>query len=744
MIESIAIKDVATYGNVAEQMSLLSKLNFIYGANGSGKTTISRVIADETRFPACTVNWKGGARLQTLVYNRDFVAANFNQTNDLKGIFTLGQQDIETLNKIVAEKSAHDELGKEIQKLSATLQGENGTSGKKGELASLEEEFKVKCWAQKQNHDEKFAGAFEGYRNNSEKFKAKVLQEAASNSASLESLDFLDTRAKVVFGPVQSAELAVAKLDGSKLVAHEAALILAKRVLGKEDVDIAAMIKRLGNSDWVREGRSYFEVNDGVCPFCQQDTTDQFAKSLNDYFDETFVADSKAIDSLATDYTTDANTVRQGILSIITAPSKFIDVEKLKAEKELFDSIVTINQQRLASKIKEPSKIVELESVANVVASISALITAANTQVAEHNKMVANHSKEKAKLTAQVWRYLLDVELSADLSAYDKKKDALSKAIKGIADSITSKTSEKNTKAAEIRALEKQTTSIQPTIDGINGLLSSFGFKGFSLAKAANGSSYRLVRGNGADAQETLSEGEKTFVTFLYFYHLLKGSNTETGVTTDRIVVLDDPVSSLDSDVLFLVSSLIKRLFDEIRANVGYVRQIFVLTHNVYFHKEVTFNPARQRNALKDETFWIVRKSELQSRVERHDANPITTSYDLLWEEVRRPQKSKLTIQNTLRRILENYFKILGGVDPDKICDKFDGKDKVICKSLFSWVNDGSHFANDDLYVSIDDGMVETYLTVFKAIFDKTEHFAHYKMMMGTAYVEAPVEELAA
>ena len=110
---------------------------------------------------------------------------------------------------------------------------------------------------------------------------------------------------------------------------------------------------------------------------------------------------------------------------------------------------------------------------------------------------------------------------------------------------------------------------------------------------------------------------------------------------------------------------------------------------------------------------------------------------------MRRSDKSKLTIQNTLRRILENYFKILGGIDPDNICERFDGKDKVICKSLFSWVNDRSHFAIDDLYVSIDDGMVETYLTVFKAIFEKTEHFSHYKMMMGEAYIETPEEELA-
>lgn len=127
--------------------------------------------------------------------------------------------------------------------------------------------------------------------------------------------------------------------------------------------------------------------------------------------------------------------------------------------------------------------------------------------------------------------------------------------------------------------MEKQTTSIQPTIDGINTLLSSFGFKGFALAKAATGSSYKLIRSDGSDAKATLSEGEKTFVTFLYFYHLLKGSDSESGMTTDRIVVFDDPVSSLDSDILFIVSSLIKGLFDEARTGTGYIKQIFVLTH---------------------------------------------------------------------------------------------------------------------------------------------------------------------
>ncbi len=70
-------------------------------------------------------------------------------------------------------------------------------------------------------------------------------------------------------------------------------------------------------------------------------------------------------------------------------------------------------------------------------------------------------------------------------------------------------------------------------------------------------------------------------------------------------------------------------------------------------------------------------------------------------------------------------------------CSKFSGKDKIICNTLLSWVNDGSHYAHDDLYMSIDDSTVDTYLKVFRAIFEKSGHAAHYKMMMRDAFEEA-------
>jgi len=731
MIESIRISRIGTFGNDSVPLNDLSQFNFFFGANGTGKTTISRIIADEKSFPTCAVKWRGGTKLQAMVYNRDFVARNFSQLTELKGIFTLGEKNIDTIKTITDAKTECDKITKTIESLTHTLQGDDAVSGKKGELTTLESEFKDKCWKQKQKYDQKFSVAFESYRSNADKFKSKVLEEKARNSAKLEPLKNLEKKAETVFVPTPTVEKTTPTFDSDAVISHESNPILMKQVIGKADVDISAMIQKLSNSDWVKEGRTFYKANNNQCPFCQKSTPDAFAQSLEEYFDDTFEEDSKAIEELETSYKTDAEELQQMLGSIVAAPSKFLDVEKLKSKRALLDSKITDNIQRLATKRKEPSQKIELASLTNVVTDINELIQETNTQISGHNEIVENFPDEKRDLIAQVWKYILEDELKLDLQCYEAKKNDLNKAIDSLNEQIASAKRDKKQKEAKIDALERDITSIQPTISGINALLASFGFLGFSLAKADNGRCYKVVRTDGTDAKETLSEGEKNFVTFLYFYHLLKGSDSESGIMTDRVVVFDDPVSSLDSDILFLVGSLIKGLFDEVRSGEGYIKQIFLLTHNVYFHKEVAFNPKRGAQAMKEETFWIIRKPNMESKVLKHDSNPIKTSYELLWDEVRRSDRSNLTIQNTLRRILENYFKILGGIDSDNICEKFEGKEKIVCRSLFSWVNVGSHDAFDDLYLSIDDSMVTNYLSVFKAIFEKSGHEAHYRMMMG-------------
>ncbi|MDD5030194.1 MAG: AAA family ATPase, partial [Rhodoferax sp.] len=193
MIESITISDIATYAIAPEVLNGLAQFNYLFGSNGTGKTTVSRVIADESSFPTCKVTWKAGTKLQPMVYNHDFVERNFTQSTELKGVFTLGEKQVDTLTRIAAAKEELDRLTRKIEGLAEALQGTDGTGGKKGELATLEVGLKDKCWAQKQKHDAKLQGAFEGYRGSSEKFKVKVVQEElAGNAATLLTLAELE------------------------------------------------------------------------------------------------------------------------------------------------------------------------------------------------------------------------------------------------------------------------------------------------------------------------------------------------------------------------------------------------------------------------------------------------------------------------------------------------------------------------------------------------------------------------
>lgn len=741
MIERIEISNVATYGPTPEVLNCLKEINFVYGSNGTGKTTISRVIADCASHMHCNLVWRGGSPMELLVYNRDFVERNFNQPDELKGIFTLGEKDKATLDKIEVAKGELDEIKKKIVQLKGVLQGENGNGGKRAELAQMEDAFEGKCWDLKLKHDDKLQGAFAGVRGKKIAFKARLLAESESNSSATVSLPDLESRASTVFGETPHAVLTLAVPNGADLLAHETNAILKKKVIGKTEVDIAALIEKLGNSDWVKQGRDYYDPDERICPFCQQATSQSLEKSLNEYFDETFLAETASIEKLYTDYKTDSDRIQRSIQTLLDDPSKFLDAEKLQSESELLASKIRINIQRIEEKRRESSKSAELDSLKNVLDAVKKLIEDANAGIQKHNTMVANLAAERTQLTGQVWRYLLDHEIKADLATYLAQKSGIEKGIQNLETQIEGKTNVQRTKDQEIKTLEKETTSIQPTIDGINALLHYFGFTSFALAKSEKEPFYKIQRPDGSDARETLSEGEKSFITFLYFYHLLKGSNTETGITSDRVVVFDDPVSSLDSDILFVVSNLIKGVFDEVRNGSGMIKQVFVLTHNVYFHKEVSFHPNRCADGrLKDETFWTVRKSNRESKIRHHETNPIKTSYELLWIEVRNPDRDNLAIQNTMRRILENYFKILGNVDPDDICAHFEGREKLICRSLFSWVNDGSHFAHDSLYVSIDASMVESHLSVFKRIFEKTRHIAHYNMMMGETTAPEAVE----
>ena len=722
MIENITIKDTASFDKVAGVSFSPTLINFIYGSNGSGKTTISNVIANSASFPSCILDWGITAPLQTLVYNRTFIEHNFEQSSELKGIFTLGKESKEEVEKIRLNQAEIAKKEKAILDLKGTLENE------KHKLLITEDSFANKCWDVLKKYEEPFIKAFEGCRNSKQKFKEKVISEMIYNRQPIISFADLETKANQILNSPATKAPDVGEYVPSDIKATEGSQIFKTRIIGKEDVDIAKMILKLDNSDWVRQGIVFYAANNDYCPFCQQTTTELFRQQLEQYFDERYNEQIQALKTARDIYNLQCESILNAISSYIALDTQFLDSNTLMGLKDLISSKHKKNLLTLENKIKEPTSKIDLDSIIEHVKKLKETIDKAAVKTKEYNKLIEDIGKEKKLLISSIWAFIIN-DLKRENSTYRSEKDAIDKAIRNVTTRLTAIEGEIGVLKNEIQLSEGKITSVKPTIDAINKTLFGFGFTNFSLAEAKTPGSYKIVRENGLDAKNTLSEGEKTFITFLYFYHLTSGSFETDKITTAKVLVIDDPISSLDSSILFIVSNLVRKLISDCRENKSNIKQVFILTHNVYFHKEVTFK--RQADKTKGESFWIIRRLGNSSAIENFAVNPIQTSYDLLWQEIRDNSKiNKLTIFNTLRRILEYYFKILGKIKDDKLLSNFEGEDMVISNSLLSWINDGSHSINDDLFITTDDETVEKYLRVFKRIFEVESQIEHYNMMM--------------
>lgn len=305
----------------------------------------------------------------------------------------------------------------------------------------------------------------------------------------------------------------------------------------------------------------------------------------------------------------------------------------------------------------------------------------------------------------------------------------------------------------------------EAAIDSINKILRVSGFQGFSIrAKDGVENVYEIVRENGTVA-ENLSEGERNFIAFLYFYHRVRGSmNSEE--LKEKIVVIDDPVSSMDSTALFIVSAIVREMINVCRNNTeylnpqvpgDYIKQLFILTHNVYFHREVTYQQVGYYNCT---SFYMIRKNDNVSTVklckrqnkeipsEEENYNPVQNSYAALWDELR-DLHSTIPALNVMRRILEYYFLQLCGYEGSDlrsiVLEKKENREKFIkqvegekpdmtdyqlASSLLAYINNPNGISDGLNYVE-DCEDAEAYKRVFQMIFDALGQSQHYKMMTG-------------
>ena len=279
--------------------------------------------------------------------------------------------------------------------------------------------------------DEDFKEAFKGVRDKKIKFKAKLLTEGEVNQADLLTLEELKAKSRTVFTENLEKINPIPPLQYSDLVDLESVDIMAKKVIGKDDVDIAAMIKKLGNSDWVKQGRAYYDKNDDICPFCQQETDEAFAESLNMYFDETYLNDIGEIEQLATNYEAYSDEIIQFLQELIDDAPQYLDCVKLESQKSLVEIKIGANKQLIERKKKEASLVIRLEALKEILEEINQTIDEANKKIVKHNQSVDNIDQERRTLTSQIWKYMVE-EARTVYDSYKSRKTNLEAAIIGL------------------------------------------------------------------------------------------------------------------------------------------------------------------------------------------------------------------------------------------------------------------------------------------------------------------------
>ena len=736
MINSINIREVASYNADDHVMKDLGRLNFVFGANGTGKTTISRVLANPEHFPTCNIDWEHGQARACKVYNVDFVKNTFTSLAEMPGIFTLGQDDGNKRNEISEIQELIKKENEKKVNTNIALQGENGGGGKRAELASLIQKYTDKIWKQKIKYNKspiKFG--LEGFLSSKARFCEKILEQYAKKQETSVAYDQLLEKASTVFDKNVSFFDFIPEPDFTKILEVGKSTILIKKVVGKEDVDISEVVKKLGNNDWVKSGMVYLDHSDGICPFCQRPLEKDFRAKLEEYFDDTYASALQEINSIKEDYDVECKKIILQLSGILNQNSSFVDNKELNVQINSLSKNFNDNLKLIEYKYSHTSEPVTLVDCGASIDIINNLIKRANEKISDHNEMTANIESEKKKLSSQIWQFVT-YEIKDDIADFVREKRKIESEIIELEQEIKKIDKLVKLHEEELARLQNGITGVESTRNAINEQLEKFGYTGFRLGEGVDRYSYSIVRDDGQVVNDTLSEGERNFITFLYFYFMLKGSLENTGAVEDSVVVIDDPVSSMDSDALFIISTLIRDFFAEICEERSNIKQLFVMSHNLYFYKEVSFGTGLPSRITRQMKYWVVRKKDGLSDIEFKSHNPVSSTYEILWEEIRNaymhPESCNINgLQNNMRRILEQYYKYYGGVSLRDIPNKVDGDYKWIVRSLISWVNAGSHSGFDDVFCSpLSEGSVEKYLEAFRMIFLKMGHIAHYNMMM--------------
>lgn len=646
-LNNFTLKSFVGYTNPNDL--LFRAKNILFGYNGKGKSSIAIGIKDEFLKDAT----KKPENLR--IFNRDYISNSLlleNSEDKIKGVeasFSKGDVDIEIkikeLEKLIIKEDEIGKLDTGITKLRKEI---------RTEIDKIHDRRKGEANIQRKSKDESVERVIELYQ--------KDFQDAKKIEVDDDKLIKINGDNAIEKQIAQNENLRPLNLSKIQTTLIEEVKVIFKEKFG-EDISIP----EFEVVQWIETGLNLHKEGDN-CKFCngQLDYLDvkakivefkenkrhkateklkQFREQLQNLFESI-----KAIEKESKTYTTNIGNEIEQHFSSISEKKQTIETLIISCQSKIDNIEVQENFdfKLLAETLKE------LEE------SISTILKTKNEQLLELRKKLNN-------LTTLV-KGAIGLEIQQSATIKDKLQEVKDKEAE-----LKEKRENNIKKQKEIQDLKQQKSLTKDFADFVSQILNDINIS-LKVGLDTDNKNY-IIKSTNENATLTIkdiSEGEKNLLALLFFYYELFADNKQQNVKPEiELIIVDDPISSMDDSNKFYILELMKNLLELPK------QQVFILTHSWEDYCNLSYGKKawddridKKGNEIKSKyaTFEI---RKVNGKSELFKLENTEKPYKYLFKEIyefskKREEDIKNECQiyhypNVMRRIFEEWYSFKVG-----------------------------------------------------------------------------------
>lgn len=642
-----------------QKVKPFNKYNIIYGWNGSGKTTFSRLLRcleiksvhpefNSGEFSVSLTDGKIESKkiehaLDIRVFNQDFVSENLNLFDaTTKPIIFISKEKVDEKKELEEKKielntkrAEISQLEKELSALSKEVDDFHRSAGK-----YIKDFFLGTIYANvtyNKNTSDRIWNDLKSKEGELKDFELTVDELAQEKEYTLLNSQKHEIDESQLPKKVDIDKLANIQKEVDRLLTTSITSKVIERFKINPDI-----------GKWVEDGLALHKKHESSnCEFCGQllstSRVEELEKHFNDEYNELKKEITVLIDKLEKGYRQEL--INQNHLLYESVKARYnLAIENINQAilrtntkiKQWVDDLSAKKDDPFKLSLKDNSDLSDFSKFNEAVVQLIEVIK-------EHNEASRSHQQkaETAKMKIE-YHFVSQLAIANNLRYKEERR-------KELETQLSSQGKSSSALLDRIKHLENSLKSDTLAIEEINNNIHKFlGRDDITLERQEEGG-YQLKRG-GAVARN-LSEGEKTAISLIYFFSKIQENGANMA---DQVIIIDDPISSFDSNHLFNASSLIKKATEK-------TKQLFVLTHNFWFFKLV-----RDWMIRKNKKDDVVSNIYLIKRGIITDANDSLTRFHSEYQHVFNTvlsfqdmdnidESHCFAIANSIRRLLEAF-----------------------------------------------------------------------------------------